>query len=183
MTKLLFPGMVAATMLILTGYADADILVGVGAPLTGPNAAMGAQIKRGVEAATTAINDAGGINGEKIDLAFGDDVSDPKQGISVANKFVADGVKIVIGHYNSGVSIPASEVYAENGILQVTPASTNPKYTERGLWTHSEPVAAMTSKGRSPEHISPIISRTPRSPSSMTRRPMARVSPMKPRKH
>jgi branched-chain amino acid transport system substrate-binding protein len=134
MTKLLFPGMVVATMLIFTGYAGADILVGVGAPLTGPNAAMGAQIKRGVEAATTAINDAGGINGEKIDLAFGDDVSDPKQGISVANKFVADGVKIVIGHYNSGVSIPASEVYAENGILQVTPASTNPKYTERSLW-------------------------------------------------
>ncbi|MDR6631526.1 branched-chain amino acid transport system substrate-binding protein [Phyllobacterium sp. 1468] len=134
MTKLLFPGMVAATMLILIGYADADILVGVGAPLTGPNAAMGAQIKRGVEAAAAVINDAGGINGEKIDLTFGDDVSDPKQGISVANKFVADGVKIVIGHYNSGISIPASEVYAENGILQVTPASTNPKYTERGLW-------------------------------------------------
>lgn len=134
MTKLLFPGMVAATMLMFTGVAGADILFGVGAPLTGPNAAIGAQIKRGAEAAVAAINDSGGINGEKIELAFGDDASDPKQGISVANKFVADGVKIVIGHYNSGVSIPTSEVYAENDILQVTPASTNPKYTERGLW-------------------------------------------------
>ncbi|TDQ21239.1 substrate-binding family protein [Phyllobacterium brassicacearum] len=67
MTKLLFPSMVAA-MLILGGPAGADILIGVGAPLTGPNAAMSAQIKRGAEAAMTAINAAGGVNGEKIDL-------------------------------------------------------------------------------------------------------------------
>src|SRR5262249_34215249 len=65
---------------------------------------------------------------------FGDDVSDPKQGVSVANNFSADGVKFVIGHYNSGVTIPASEIYQENGILQITPASTNPKVTERNMW-------------------------------------------------
>ena len=65
---------------------------------------------------------------------MGDDVSDPKQGVSVANKFVADGVTFVVGHYNSGVTIPASEVYAENGILFVTPTATNPLVTERGLW-------------------------------------------------
>jgi ABC-type branched-subunit amino acid transport system substrate-binding protein len=53
-------------------------------------------------------------------------VSDPKQGVSVANKFVADGVKFVVGHFNSGVSIPASEVYAENGILVITPACHQP---------------------------------------------------------
>lgn len=134
MTKLLFSGVAVAVMLALGGQAYADILLGVGAPLTGPNAAMGAQIKRGTEAAVAEINAAGGINGEQIELAFGDDVSDPKQGISIANKFVADGVKFVIGHYNSGVSIPASEVYVENGVLQITPASTNPKYTERGQW-------------------------------------------------
>ncbi|MGO8657047.1 ABC transporter substrate-binding protein, partial [Rhizobium ruizarguesonis] len=74
------------------------------------------------------------INGEQIKIELGDDVSDPKQGISVANKFAADGVKFVIGHFNSGVSIPASEVYAENGILEITPAATNPTFTERGLW-------------------------------------------------
>ena len=84
--------------------------------------------------AVADINAAGGINGEQIKLSVGDDVSDPKQGISVANKFVADGVKFVVGHFNSGVSIPASEVYAENGILEITPAATNPKFTERGLW-------------------------------------------------
>ena len=54
--------------------------------------------------------------------------------MSVANKFVGDGVKFVIGHFNSGVTIPASEVYQENGILEITPAATNPKVTERNMW-------------------------------------------------
>ncbi|MGO8557590.1 hypothetical protein ACC724_38150, partial [Rhizobium ruizarguesonis] len=62
--------------------------------------------------------------GVQTKIELGDDVSDPKQGISVANKFAADGVKFVIGHFNSGVSIPASEVYAENGIIEITPAAT-----------------------------------------------------------
>ena len=61
-------------------------------------------------------------------------MSDPKQGVSVANKFVGDGVKFVVGHFNSGVTMPASEVYQENGILEITPASTNPQITERGMW-------------------------------------------------
>ena len=67
-------------------------------------------------------------------MEYGDDVSDPKQGVSVANDFAADGVKFVIGNYNSGVTIPSSEVYQENGILEITPASTNPTVTERGMW-------------------------------------------------
>ncbi|MGO7580818.1 ABC transporter substrate-binding protein, partial [Rhizobium ruizarguesonis] len=78
-------------------------------------------------------NAAGGINGEQIQIDLGDDVSDPTQGISVAHQFAADGVKFVIGHFHSGVSIPASEVYAENGILEITPAATNPPFTERGI--------------------------------------------------
>ncbi|MBA8878128.1 branched-chain amino acid ABC transporter substrate-binding protein [Phyllobacterium myrsinacearum] len=127
-------GVVLAIAFMLGSQAQADILVGIGAPLTGPNAAFGAQMRRGAEMAFDEINAAGGINGEKVKLTFGDDASDPKQGVSVANKFAADGVKFVIGHYNSGVSIPASDVYAENGILQLTPASTNPQFTERGLW-------------------------------------------------
>ena len=61
-------------------------------------------------------------------------MSDPKQGVSVANKFVGDGVKFVVGHFNSGVTMPASEVYAENGILMISPSATNPKITERNLW-------------------------------------------------
>src|SRR5690606_14996628 len=99
-----------------------------------PNAVYGAQFQKGAEAAIKEINDAGGLNGEQITITLGDDVSDPKQGISVANKFAADGVKVVIGHFNSGVAIPASEVYAENGILEISPGATNPVYTDRGLW-------------------------------------------------
>ena len=127
-------GVALAAMLVFSGSAYADVLIGVGAPITGPNAAFGAQIEKGAEQAAKDINAAGGMNGEQIKLELGDDVSDPKQGISVANKFVADGVKFVDGHFNSGVSIPASNVYADNGLLQISPASTNPDFTERGLW-------------------------------------------------
>jgi branched-chain amino acid transport system substrate-binding protein len=118
----------------LAGSATAQVKFGVGGPITGANAATGAQMKNGVEQAAADLNATGGILGKKITIEFGDDVSDPKQGVSVANNFAADGVKFVIGHYNSGVTIPASAVYLENGILEITPASTNPTVTERGMW-------------------------------------------------
>jgi branched-chain amino acid transport system substrate-binding protein len=114
--------------------AAAQIKFGVGGPITGPSAATGAQMKNGVDQAAADINAAGGILGQKIVVSYGDDASDPKQGVSVANKFSGDGVKFVIGHYNSGVTIPSSEVYQENGVLQITPASTNPTVTERKMW-------------------------------------------------
>ncbi len=134
MKKLLMSAVAVSALFAMSTGAWADMLIGVAGPLTGPNAAFGAQLQKGAEQAVADINAAGGVNGEKIVLSFGDDVSDPKQGISVANKFVADGVKFVVGHFNSGVSIPASEVYAENGLFQITPASTNPTFTERDLW-------------------------------------------------
>ncbi len=134
MKKLLMSAVALTALVAMSGLAAAEIVVGVAGPLTGPNAAFGAQLQKGAEQAAADINAAGGINGEQIKLVFGDDVSDPKQGISVANKFVADGVKFVVGHFNSGVTIPASEVYAENGILVITPSATNPTLTERGLW-------------------------------------------------
>lgn len=134
MKKSLFSAVALTALVAFSGSAWAEILVGVAGPITGPNAAFGAQLQKGAEQAAADINAAGGINGEMIKVVVGDDVSDPKQGISVANKFVADGVKYVVGHFNSGVSIPASEVYAENGILEITPAATNPTFTERGLW-------------------------------------------------
>jgi branched-chain amino acid transport system substrate-binding protein len=134
MNKLVWSGIALAASLAFTGAASAQVKVGVAGPLTGPNAAFGAQLKSGAEQAVADINAAGGINGQKVELFFGDDVSDPKQGVSVANKFAGDGVKFVIGHFNSGVTMPASEVYAENGIYMISPSATNPKITERGLW-------------------------------------------------
>ncbi|MBB5754505.1 branched-chain amino acid ABC transporter substrate-binding protein [Prosthecomicrobium pneumaticum] len=134
MKKHLLSGLALVAGLAMAGTAQAEIKLGVAGPLTGANAAFGAQLQKGAEQAIADINAAGGVNGEQISLSLGDDVSDPKQGVSVANKFVGDGVTWVVGHFNSGVSIPTSEVYAENGIVQITPASTNPTYTERGLW-------------------------------------------------
>ena len=127
-------GVVLAAALAVSGAASAQIKMGVAGPITGPNAAFGAQLTNGTQQAVDDINKAGGILGQQITLEQGDDVSDPKQGVSVANKFVGDGVKFVVGHFNSGVTIPASDVYAENGVLFITPSATNPKVTDRMLW-------------------------------------------------
>ncbi len=134
MKKILLSSVVLTALAMSGAPAFADILIGVAGPITGPNAAFGAQFTKGAEQAVANINAAGGVLGQPLKIVVGDDVSDPKQGISVANKFVADGVHFVVGHFNSGVSLPASEVYAENGVLQMTPASTNPLFTERSLW-------------------------------------------------
>ncbi|HZL41022.1 MAG TPA: branched-chain amino acid ABC transporter substrate-binding protein [Pseudolabrys sp.] len=127
-------GLALGFAISLAGSASAQVKFGMAGPITGPSAATGAQMKNGVEQAVADINAAGGILGQQLTVEFGDDVSDPKQGVSVANKFAADGVKFVIGDYNSGVTIPSSEVYQENGILEITPASTNPTVTERNMW-------------------------------------------------
>ncbi len=128
-------GFVLAAGFAFSGAAHAaDFKIGVAGPITGPNAAFGAQLQQGTQQAVDDINAKGGILGNKIALEVGDDQSDPKQGVSVANKFVGDGVKYVVGDFNSGVSIPSSAVYNENSILQITPASTNPKFTEQGFW-------------------------------------------------
>jgi branched-chain amino acid transport system substrate-binding protein len=115
--------------------AMAEVKLGLAAPLTGPNAATGEQYRRGAEAAVKALNAAGGVNGEQVTLVYGDDASDPRQGVAAANELVGEGVAAVIGHYNSSVSIPASTVYAEEGVLQITPGSTNPQLTEQGIKT------------------------------------------------
>jgi branched-chain amino acid transport system substrate-binding protein len=134
MKKLTTLGLALGFAVTMIGTATAQVKFGVGGPITGANAATGAQMKNGVDQAAADINKTGGILGQKIVVEYGDDVADPKQGVSVANNFAADGVKFVIGHYNSGVTIPASEVYHENGILEITPASTNPMVTDRKLW-------------------------------------------------
>jgi branched-chain amino acid transport system substrate-binding protein len=134
MKKTFMTGLILAAGLAYAGAAQAQVKIGVAGPITGPNAAFGAQLVNGAEKAIADINAAGGILGQKIELLKGDDVSDPKQGVSVANKFVGDGVKFVVGNFNSSVSIPSSDVYADNGILQITPASTNPTFTEKGKW-------------------------------------------------
>ncbi|KAA2244302.1 branched-chain amino acid ABC transporter substrate-binding protein [Salinarimonas soli] len=130
------PALAAAALLLLglPAAAQAPIRIGVAGPITGPYATTGAYLKNGAELAAEDINAAGGVNGQKIQILVADDVADPRQAVSVANRFVSDAVPIVIGHATSGSTIPASDVYQESGVLQITPSSTSPRYTERGLW-------------------------------------------------
>lgn len=130
--KLSLLAAVAMTALTATA-AKADITVATAGPITGQYAAFGEQMKKGLEQAVADINAAGGVLGQKLKVEVGDDACDPKQAVAVANQLAKSGVKFVAGHFCSGSSIPASQVYAEEGILQITPASTNPKLTEQGL--------------------------------------------------
>ncbi len=116
------------------GPAGAQIRIGVAGPITGSNATFGVQLKEGAEQAVADINARGGVLGQKLVLEVGDDACDPKQAVSVANALVERGVKAVIGHFCSSSSIPASKVYTEEGVLQISPASTNPAYTDHGSW-------------------------------------------------
>jgi branched-chain amino acid transport system substrate-binding protein len=120
---------------IWAGPARAQFKLGLSAPLTGPLAAFGDQAKRGMDQAVEDINRTGGILGQRILLSYGDDAGDPKQGVSVANKFAGDGIRFVIGPFNSSVTMAASNVYLENSILEVTPSATNPMITDRGMWS------------------------------------------------
>jgi branched-chain amino acid transport system substrate-binding protein len=113
-----------------------EIVIGVAGPMTGDLAAFGEQLRRGAERAVEDLNADGGVLGKKLRLVIGDDQCDPKRAVRVANNLVEQGVVFVDGHFCSGSSIPASEVYeAEGTIVQMTPSSTNPRLTENGIPT------------------------------------------------
>lgn len=126
-------------LLSLAGVAlgAEPIRIGVAGPLTGDQAAFGEQLVNGTRLAADEWNQRGGVlvGGVRrpVELLLGDDQRDPRQGVAVAHKFVNAGVVGVVGHFNSSVSIPASTIYNDGGVVQITPASTNPQLTERGL--------------------------------------------------
>jgi branched-chain amino acid transport system substrate-binding protein len=125
----------AGTGLLFGGAASAqDITIGVAGPMTGQYASFGQQLKNGADLVVADINAAGGVLGKKLKLEIGDDACDPKQARAVAEKLSGLKVPFVAGHFCSSSSIPASDAYAENNVLQITPASTNPQFTERKLW-------------------------------------------------
>lgn len=123
----------AAFLIGVAATVHADITVGVAGPVTGQYAAFGEQFRQGTTMAAADINAQGGVLGEKIKVEIADDACDPKQAVAVANQLVNKGAAFVSGHFCSGSSIPASEVYRDEGILQISPGSTNPMFTERGL--------------------------------------------------
>jgi branched-chain amino acid transport system substrate-binding protein len=125
--------LLGATALCVSSGAFADVIIATAGPMTGQNAAFGEQMRRGAEMAVKDINANGGVNGENLVLKVGDDACDPKQAVAVANQLVNEEVVFVAGHFCSSSSIPASAVYNEEGILQISPASTNPLLTEQGF--------------------------------------------------
>lgn len=128
-----FLALAVATALGVSAFAQADVKIGVAGPMTGANAAFGEQYMKGAQAAADAVNAAGGVNGEKIVLVKGDDACEPKQAVTVAKDLTNQKVAGVVGHFCSSSTIPASEIYDEAGIIAITPGSTNPAVTERGL--------------------------------------------------
>ena len=122
----------AATVAMGVSAAQAEIVIATAGPMTGQYASFGEQMQRGAEMAVKDINAAGGVLGQQLVLEIGDDACDPKQAVAVANQLVNRGAVFVAGHFCSGSSIPASQVYDEEGIIQISPASTNPALTDEG---------------------------------------------------
>ena len=111
--------------------ATGPIKIVLQGPITGSEATFGAQMKAGAEAAVKDINSSGGLLGRQIEVAIEDDKCDGTESTSVANRVAGSGAVFVAGSFCSGASIPASAVYAESKIVQISPASTNPKFTDQ----------------------------------------------------
>ncbi|MES3012162.1 MAG: branched-chain amino acid ABC transporter substrate-binding protein [Pseudomonadota bacterium] len=138
---------VAAAMVMVGGASYAqDMVVKIGhvAPTSGGIAHLGKDNENGAKMAIDDLNAKGTtIGGKKVkfELVPEDDAGDPKQGTSVAQKLVDSKVAGVIGHLNSGTSIPAAKIYSDAGIPQISPSATNPKYTRQGFKTTFRVVA------------------------------------------
>ena len=130
--KKLVTAVSASVALMAAGQAAAEIKIGIAGPMTGPVAQYGYMQFSGTRMAIELINAAGGINGEEIVAVEVDDVCDPKQAVTVANRLVNEGVQYVVGHLCSSSTQPASDIYEDEGILMITPASTSPDITQRG---------------------------------------------------
>lgn len=135
--QLLSTAFLLATLPFQYAFAEEQtIKIGIAGPLSGAYAAFGEQLLKGAEQAAENINKSGGILGKHIELVQADDACEPKQAVAVANRIVDhDEVNAVIGHFCSSSTIPASEIYADADVIMITPASTNPTVTDRGLKT------------------------------------------------
>jgi len=130
----------AVTLLMAMGTANAAgseiVRIGFAGPLTGPSAHQGQDVEHGIQIAVEEANQQQLKIGDKVarfKLVSEDDVADPRTGTAVAQRLVDAKVAVVIGHYNSGTSIPASKIYAAAGIPQISPSATNPTLTRQGI--------------------------------------------------
>ncbi len=144
----------AAAMLLATmatgAAADEIVKIGHVGPLTGQIAHLGKDNENGARLAVEEINKKGlVIGGQKVTLQLDaqDDAADPRQATQVAQKLVDDKVVAVVGHLNSGTTIPASKIYSDAGITQISPSATNPQYTLQGFKTTFRVVATDAQQG------------------------------------
>ena len=126
---------------------QAEILIGSAGPITGKMAWFGEQHQRAVELAIAELNARGGLLGETVEFVLADDFCDAEQAVAAANKLIADGVAVVIGHNCSGAAIPASKVYADVGVPFITGTATNPVITDQGFDQTFRMVARDTLQG------------------------------------
>jgi branched-chain amino acid transport system substrate-binding protein len=143
-----------ATVLASAAWAAAatdTVKIGCVAPLTGPQAHLGKDIENGARLAVDTVNASNPTMGGRpvrFALQAEDDQADPKTATVVAQKLVDEGAKGVIGHLNSGASIPASRIYSDNGVPQVSPASTAVAYTHQGFKTTFRLMANDSQQGK-----------------------------------
>lgn len=124
----------AACVALASPVRATDAKVVLVGPMTGQFATFWEQLKRGVDLAAAEVNDTGGVPGGKVVVEYADDACDPKQAVSAANRNVNLRPQLVVGHFCSGTSVAAADVYAENGILMISPGSVVSRLTERGMW-------------------------------------------------
>ncbi len=135
-TSLLIGACVGALATSASAQQELVVRIGMAAPMTGPQAHYGKDSERGALLAIDDLNAKGHtIGGKKVrwQLAPEDDAADPRQATAVAQKYVDMKINGVIGHLNSGATLPASKVYNDAGIPMVTPSATNPKITQQGF--------------------------------------------------
>jgi branched-chain amino acid transport system substrate-binding protein len=106
----------------------------VAGPMSGQNAAFGEQMQAGVQAAVDLINSKGGLNGELLSVAVADDGCDARRAVAAAQGFVAKDVRFVVGHFCSGATLAAAEIYGKADIVVMSPTASNSKVTESGHW-------------------------------------------------
>ena len=127
-------GVLVGSIALVACFGEEDpnvIRIAVAGPVTGQYASFGTQMTSGADIAVADINASGGVLGKKLKLEVGDDACDPKQAVAVANRMAGDNVALVAGHFCSGSSIPASNVYGESNVVMISPASTSPALTDK----------------------------------------------------
>jgi len=147
-------GILGTLVTASVGVALADEVVKIGevAPVTGPASYLGKDTENGARLAVEEINQKGLVIGAQkvtLELDAQDDAGDPRQATQVAQKLVDDKVVAVVGHMNSGTTIPASKIYSDAGLVQVSPSATNPAYTQQGFKTAYRVVATDAQQGPS----------------------------------